>query len=343
MPRHCFAVVLLSALTYAATSDAAPILHNAELHSLGTPTPSLERAFDNLLESTEGPAWATYATRRIADAHTLCCGDPSICSLERGCNNFQRRDIAGDASQILRVMLRIENHQVTDIRAFSQDCHLDASGLPVFLWDEVDPRRSADFLIARAKAGNRHIAEHALMVVAQHEGGEIDDLLERIAHGNVLQRLEEEAIFWLGEARGQRGFETLVRLRKDLRDLDLREHLTFALHLNKAAGALPELIDMARHDPEPNIRGQALFWLSQQASDQAADAIAEASEEDPDIEVKERAVFALSQLPPDRGVPLLIHYAESHPRREIRKKAMFWLGQSEDSRALEFFEEILIR
>ena len=84
------------------------------------------------------------------------------------------------------------------------------------------------------------------------------------------------------------------------------EQIAFALHLSGAEGALPALIDMARHDADGDVRGTALFWLSQQAGERATAAIAEASEEDPDLEVKERAIFALSQLPPDRGVPLLI-------------------------------------
>jgi HEAT repeat protein len=50
----------------------------------------------------------------------------------------------------------------------------------------------------------------------------------------------------------------------------------------------------------------------------------------------------LSQLPPDRGVPLLIEVARANQNPAVRKKAIFWLGQSEDPRALEFFEQILL-
>jgi HEAT repeat protein len=75
----------------------------------------------------------------------------------------------------------------------------------------------------------------------------------------------------------------------------------------------------------------------------AARAIAAAAKEDPDAEVKKQAVFALSQLPADEGVPLLVEVAETHPNPEVRKQAFFWLGQSEDPRALDLFERVLLR
>ena len=62
-----------------------------------------------------------------------------------------------------------------------------------------------------------------------------------------------------------------------------------------------------------------------------------------DTDVKKKAVFALSQLPRDEGVPLLIQVARTNRNPAVRKQAIFWLGQSQDSRALQFFEEVLLR
>jgi HEAT repeat protein len=59
--------------------------------------------------------------------------------------------------------------------------------------------------------------------------------------------------------------------------------------------------------------------------------------------VKKQAVFALQQLPPEQGVPLLIQVARSNRNPAVRKQAMFWLGQSQDPRAVQFFEEVLLR
>ena len=104
---------------------------------------------------------------------------------------------------------------------------------------------------------------------------------------------------------------------------------------------MPTLIQLAKKDASPEIRGEALFWLAQKAGRKAADAITDAIENDPETDVKKRAVFALSQLPKDEGVPLLIQVARRNPNPAVRKQAIFWLGQSRDARALAFFEEVL--
>jgi HEAT repeat protein len=102
------------------------------------------------------------------------------------------------------------------------------------------------------------------------------------------------------------------------------------------------LISLARDDSRREARNQALFWLSQRAGQEAVAAIGSAID-DPDTDVKKRAVFALSQLPRDEGIPLLIQLARTNRNAEVRKQAMFWLGQSRDARAVQFFEEVLLK
>ncbi len=343
MSRIMISVLLLSTLLGMPASAAEPVFFEAEIHPLGAPAPDLARAFAALLERDEGPAWAAYTVPMVDGRRMLCCGGPAMCSLEGSGDCYVNRGDEAEAAGELRVLLRIEDRRLSEIRAFSSSCRLDAGGLPVYVWKGVEPRQSLELLTARAAAAGEDEAEGALVAIAHHGDDEAVALLERIARGEEVPRLEEEAVFWLGEARGIPGFEALERLRRELRDADVLEHIAFALHLSEAPGALPALIDMAREDPNSDVRGTALFWLSQQAGEQATAAIAEAGEEDPDLEVKERAIFALSQLPPDRGVPLLIRYAQTHDSGEIRKQAMFWLGQSEDPRALDFFEDVLLR
>ncbi len=107
-----------------------------------------------------------------------------------------------------------------------------------------------------------------------------------------------------------------------------------ALAESGGRAAVPAMIRLAKLNPLPRVREQALFWLSQMASQKAVGAISSAVANDPDRRVKERAVFALSQLPDGQGVPLLIQLAESNKNPAVRKRAMFWLGQSKDPRAL---------
>ena len=153
--------------------------------------------------------------------------------------------------------------------------------------------------------------------------------------------LRESAAFWLGNTRERPGYEALVRLRTS-EDTKFRQQLTFAFSQSKVAEASAALIDMARNDPAPKVRSQALFWIAQKAQKKAdAEVIRTAAAEDPDEDVKKQAVFALSQIPNGEGVPDLIRVARENKSTAVRKQAMFWLGQSRDPRALAFFEKIL--
>ena len=116
-----------------------------------------------------------------------------------------------------------------------------------------------------------------------------------------------------------------------------------ALSLQPGDRAVDTLIGFARTHAIAHLRGQALFWLAQRAGQQAVATITNAIDADPETEVKKRAVFALSQLPKDEGVPRLIDVARNNRNPEVRRQAFFWLGQSKDPRAVQFFEEILLR
>ena len=116
-----------------------------------------------------------------------------------------------------------------------------------------------------------------------------------------------------------------------------------ALTMHADPGATEALIRLARSGPDRDLRGQALFWLAQEAGDKVAGVITDAIEHDPDTELKKKAVFALSEMPADQGVPLLIGLVKNNRNPVVRKEAMFWLGQSDDPRAREFIFSILER
>jgi hypothetical protein len=106
-----------------------------------------------------------------------------------------------------------------------------------------------------------------------------------------------------------------------------------------------DLLRLARNDRLPrDVRRQAVFWLSQAAGDSATAGLADlAAKDSDDREVRRQAVFALSQRPRDEGVPALIRVARTNRDPEIRRTALFWLGQSDDPRALNLFEELLVK
>jgi HEAT repeat protein len=211
----------------------------------------------------------------------------------------------------------------------------------------VKPAESLRWLgsVATDAAGDnregRRRADGAVLAIAHHQLPAADRLLETLAAASRPLELRKQAAFWMGTVRGRAGYENLRRLVREDTNERFREHITFALSQSQEPEAIGTLIQAAREDTSARVRGQALFWLAQKAGRRAAEAITAAIDQDPETQVKKKAVFALHQLPKDEGIPLLIQVARNNKNPVVRKEAMFWLGQSKDSRALEFFEEVL--
>ena len=130
-------------------------------------------------------------------------------------------------------------------------------------------------------------------------------------------------------------------LLEELRHSDRGEKFVSAIAMHDHPRTVTELIRLARHHEEKDVRRQAIFWLGQRAGEKAAAELRRFVDDDPDDDVRQHAVFAISQLPPERSVPILIELVKTHKRPAVRKKAMFWLAQTGDQRALDLIEEIL--
>jgi hypothetical protein len=368
------AVALVGLLLPAGTRAQPQPLVNARLlrHSAAG---GLRATFDSLVAGAREPAWIAYAVP-VGRPGRMCCYDggveiggsdvrgiPCGCRLEGGRGSVIEGGRSGsygadrppepvplEADARMHVLLRVAQGRVGRVRSFSPDCALDAGGLEFHWLTDVKPSESLALLAslvasegkeAKSPDDGKGVRDGALAAIAFHADPGADALLERFALPASPLDLRKQAAFWMGQARGRRGFEALRRLAREDAVPELREHAVFALTQSPEPGATSVIVEVAKRDPSAHVRGQALFWLGQKASRAAAAAITKAIEEDPETEVKEKAVFALSQLPRDEGVPLLIRQARTNRNPVVRKQALFWLGQSGDPRALAFFEEIL--
>jgi len=313
-----------------------------------------------------GVAWVGYRMPMVAGPRQMCCVDTisdsslsgGLCRLESGggvsMNTGDGRDRNGSrvtlepATEFL-VLARLENGSVSRVRTFTPDCDVDAAGMPLVWLNDVKPDESvawlASLVTASPDAGDRHdrVGRTAMSAVALHNVAAADGALERFVAPARPEWLRGETAFWLGNSRGEAGARLLARMIAEDPSDTVRDKVTFGLSVSKVPAALTTLIATARDDTSTNVRGQALFWLAQKAGKDAIAVITGAIDRDPDTEVKKKAVFALSQLPKEEGVPMLMDVARHNRNPEVRKQAMFWLGQSHDSRAVKFFEEILLK
>jgi hypothetical protein len=380
MDRKAIGLSVLLSLALMAAAEAQVRIDNGTVtrHSGAA---GLERTFRPLLKATNDPYWIAYAVPVVDGDRVMCCwssssgttwieGGVSIrssgnaccgaCSIEPGRNDGinitsgdrTTRPVQLEASRF-SIFYRIVSGAVERVRVFSEDCGLDAGGRAVQWIDDVKPSESVALLMSflpgperpgapgASESRSDRVVDASVTAIALHADAAADAALEALVARDRSERLRKKAAFWLGQARGRRGFETLRRLIADDPSTAFRKSAVFALSQSREAEAVPTLIQLAKKDASPDIRGEALFWLAQKAGRKAAEAITDAIENDPETDVKKRAVFALSQLPKDEGVPLLIQVARGNRNPAVRKQAIFWLGQSRDPRALAFFEEVL--
>jgi HEAT repeat protein len=242
------------------------------------------------------------------------------------------------------VLFRVEEKAVQRIRIVSPDCELDAGGKAITWLDGVGPAESVTLLatfVSKANVRSDRLTDTAITAIALHRDATADAQLERLGGGDNPEFVRKKVTFWLGNARGKRGFDAVKNIARNDPSLDVRKSAMSGLAQSAEAEAVPELIRFAKEDASPTVRGEAIFWLAQKAGQRVANEITAAIENDPDTDVKKRAVFALSQLPKDEGIPLLINVARTNKNPAVKKQAMFWLGQSKDPRALSFFAEVL--
>jgi HEAT repeat protein len=329
----------------------------------------LDATFRRLAAAQTEPAWIGYSVPAVGNGERrLCCsGDTYIsdgivisngrlatCGLEPGDRTVRTAQgqpvpnqgpIRLEGPDTMVVLYRIEEKAVQRIRIFSPDCELDAGGRTIQWLDGVNGAESVKLLgtfVSKAEVKSDKLTDAAISAIAMHKDEAADAALERFAVAtDNPEFVRKKVTFWMGNARGRRGFEAVKKVAREDPSEDVRKSAMFGLSQSSDEQSIPELVRFARQDASTKVRGEAIFWLAQKAGQRAAAEITSAIENDPDTDVKKRAVFALSQLPKDEGIPLLIKVAKTNQNPAVRKQAMFWLGQSKDPRALDFFAQVL--
>ena len=238
------------------------------------------------------------------------------------------------------ILYRVSRGAIERIREFNSRCSVDGEGMNVTIIENVDPRASVRFLATQIDDTHHQ----AMAALAAHADESATDVFESIARSGRPTGVRGNALFWLGLARGHRGYEIVRSITTNLNEpAALREKGIFAMSQSRQPEAVDDILQIAKHDESSKVRGQALFWLSQVAGKKAAAGLREAVDNDPDTSVKEKAIFGIAQLPNDESIPLLADLMRNHHNPTIRKKAAFWLGQKNDPRALAAIEEFLKR
>ena len=89
-------------------------------------------------------------------------------------------------------------------------------------------------------------------------------LLELTRDRSLAESARRTAVFWLGQAAGDKATEGLTSVIGDDSDeMEVRKAAVFALSQIRSPETIDALINVARTNREPEIRKNAIFWLAQ--------------------------------------------------------------------------------
>lgn len=295
------------------------------------------------VKAAEGQ-WLAFKLPVLDGTRSPCCWKGSWNGMgEVGCSLTSKHQSYGSGShspltEEVVVFNQIRDGRVQDFRVFGESCPIDTGGARITWIDGVDTDAGLDWLEQVA-----HQDEHgaALYAFALHRSPEAGKRLYSLAK-ETGSDIPEEAIFWLGEARGKEGFKLLKRLLAELPRGDKRRQINFALSQNGTAEAADLLFEISKSDPDPEQRGEAMFWLAQEYPQRAQGYLLDVIDTEQDEDVLEQAVFAISQLPGETGDMMLLDLAKNDQTpRTVRRQALFWLAQSDNDDSIAALTELL--
>lgn len=128
---------------------------------------------------------------------------------------------------------------------------------------EIDATEAAKYLIDIARHSSTRVADEALGAAAFADAGDLAPDFERVVRDrDAMVETRKQALFWFGQSDAPTS--ALVDIYNGLDPRALREQYTFVLSQRRDDdAAITKLIDVARRDPDVQVRKQALFWLGQ--------------------------------------------------------------------------------
>jgi len=122
----------------------------------------------------------------------------------------------------------------------------------------------------------------------------------------------------------------------------LRRKAVFLVSQKRTPETANILMNVARTDPDQEVREQAVFWLSQVPG--STGLLEEILKSNADENIKEKALFSLSQQHEPRAQQILRDFALRESESEdLRDKAIFWLGQNRSTENTEFLRNLYSR
>ena len=123
---------------------------------------------------------------------------------------------------------------------------------------------AAQFLLDLAERGGAGAKEAVFPATIADSFTAWPGLLRIARNERALRETRKSAVFWLGQATGDRITQSLDSVATDRGgDREVRDAAVFALSQRPKNEGVPALLRLAQNDADPEIRRKAVFWLGQ--------------------------------------------------------------------------------
>jgi len=281
-----------TALVAAALSLATQVLagtqgiKNARIESRSAAS-GVAAAVKAEIASRPGPAWIGWSVPTQSEDSSCCWSSDGPDGRCRGCQLEEREGFSGttqkdgaeplESSGRVRILLRVEGARVGRVRAYSEDCPLDAGGLPLVWLEDVRSAESVAWLATQSQAlkrvlredEDRRLREHAIFALTQsHEPGAVDTIIEA-ARRDPDAHVRGQALFWLAQTASRRAKDAIRTAVDDDPEIEVKKKAVFALSQLPKDEGVPLLMSLARTHKSYEVRKQAMFWLGQSGDPRA--------------------------------------------------------------------------
>jgi hypothetical protein len=193
---------------------------------------------------------------------------PGVCGGEDGNVRWLRSSGAGDwfnrepcVTGPVRVSIGRDGNEAVSVRMRIGLRNADLSETTDL--GDVSSVEAAHYLAMLARHLSGRNADAALTAAVIADGYDVwPDFRQLVLDTGAPTKAREQALFWIGQS--DTPTQNLVSLYGALAPVSLREHYTFVLAQRRGDdAAVDQLIDVAKHDRDVDVRKQAMFWLGQ--------------------------------------------------------------------------------
>jgi hypothetical protein len=159
-------------------------------------------------------------------------------------------------------------------------------------------------------------------------------------------RLKISALRGIAADRDSESFRTVQDVLLDQNENpQLREEALRVFSGYEKFNILPTLKDIAKNDPELQLRHGAIYYIGkyERDKDAAAGALIDLYNTSPkeSTRLKERFLYSIARTRTDRGSDFLIRVAKSSEDYSLRESALYWLGRYGEGKKKKALYEIL--